>query len=200
MKNVIIFLGYNSNNLFGANNDIRYIKNTINTNNYNHIETITLEYENTTLKNIINSINTFNEINNLIIYFSGNGTNNGKIEIYNDKISHKDIFKNINVKINKLIYILDCCYSENFIKKNTCNNINEISLLSSCSKNQTSKEVLMKINDTYKVMGIFTYYLCKIINYKKLYDFNSWDKIKNNNIWCVIDKKFNQTFLYKNFF
>ena len=72
--------------------------------------------------------------------------------------------------------------------------------MASCNKTQQSKEALIKIDDSYKVFGIFTYYLCKIINYKKIYDLNNLDYISKNDIWFIIEKKFSQKFIYKKFF
>jgi len=197
-KNIFIIIGYNSKNLYGSNNDIKIVYDLFK--KYNCIKIIILEFDKVTLNNIIFHSNKFKGLNNLIIYFSGNGTITGKIELFNSFITIDDICLNLKYYIDNLILILDCCFSQKFIYLNKYKNINCIKLYSSCSTNQKSKEVLMKINNNYKIHGIFTYYFCKLINHKKLYNIDKWEEIIDNDIWFIIDKKFNQKFSYNKYF
>jgi hypothetical protein len=197
-KNISIIIGYNSNNLYGSNNDMNIINKLFK--KINSLDIFILEFEQVTLSNIILYSNKYKNIENLIIYFSGNGTTDGKLELYKSFISSKEICLNLKSRINNLIFILDCCFSKKFISTNNFKNINCIKLYSSCSTNQKSKEVLIKINNEYKIHGIFTYYFCKLIDYKKIYNINDWNKINDNDIWFIIDKKFNQKFSFGIFF
>jgi len=198
MENLTLIIGFNSTNLFGTYNDINNMYNMINILDFKS-KVVLLKDESATFKNIILNINSFSKINCLVFYFSGNGTNKGELKLFDKNISINDLAKKIKIKINKIIYILDCCFSENFIKENKFINIKKIILLSSCSKDQKSKEVLMKINDEYQVNGIFTYYFCKIVRFKKLYKISQWEKIVESDIWFIIEQKFSQKFTYKIF-
>ena len=198
--NICLLIGLNSNDLFGPLNDLNIAKKTFKKKELDIHELLVFSEEKAKLDNIINSINKYININNLIIFFSGHGNKYGFLKLYDQLVSNENICKNIKTKIKNLVYILDTCFSENFIIKNNFKNINCITLLSSCNKDQKSKEAMININKEYIIVGIFTYYLFKIMNYKRIYNINDWQLLCNNNLWSIIDKKFSQTISYKKFF
>lgn len=195
MKSILI--GDNGNNLYGCHNDVILLYNFFFEYNiplyfFNDIsfEKIKMNIK----KNLL-----------IIFYFSGHSINNGNIIINNKLYSSKSILTFLNnLKSNlNVIFIIDSCYSETFICKDNFKYINNIKYLVSCSKNQTSKEIIVDYDEKYYkyynikksnklVHSIFTYYLCKLF-YKYKFDI---EKIKNHPYWNIMEEKYQQKFIY----
>lgn len=196
MKINSYLIGDNSNNLLGTENDINLIYNLFNSFLTNNSE---WEYPNIFLNNFFFKILKNNNSNTkIIIYFSGHSNKKGEIIINNKSYNSLFFLNNINnLKLNNInvLFIIDSCYSENFIKKNKFKYIKRIEYLVSCQKNQTSKEILVSVNNKKVVHGIFTFYLYKVL--KKNNGLNNINNLIYNPIFQYIDKKFNQKIIYR---
>ena len=198
-------IGDNGNDLFGTHNDAKLI--------YNLFYIFYLNKKNIWntpelyLNNIISKISK-NYI--ILIYFSGHSDKNGNIIINNTCYSVNYFLNIINSNNYKceVIFIIDTCYSKQFILKNKCKYkfIKKIQYFVSQSENNSSKEFLINFNeDDYKytkinkyskiVNGIFTYYFYKILKNKN-YCINDFEKIKNSQIWTFVKNNFNQEIFY----
>ena len=199
-------IGDNNDDLFGCHNDAKLI--------YNLFYTFYLQNNsiwdlpNIYIKEIFNKIN-IDDNNIIIIYFSGHSNKKGELLIKKKKYS-SDYFLNlinINKKKCKVIFIIDSCYSINFISKNNYEYIFKIHYFLSQSPDNVSKEFLIdydntkykyiKIKNNYSkiVNGIFTYFFCKIIDYiffLNLDDIHNIDSVIKNPIWKYVLNKFNQ--------
>ena len=197
MKSILI--GDNGENLHGCHNDVILFYN------YFFKHNIPLFFYNNISFDII-SKNIKNK-STIYFYFSGHSMKNGKIKIDNNQYSSKYIlsFLNNHKKNINIVFIIDSCYSEKFITNTKYKYINSVKYLLSSSHNQTSKEIIVDYNEKYYqiykvknitsnklVHSIFSYNLCKLL-YK--YDFNI-NKIKNHPIWNIINKKYQQQFIY----
>ena len=170
---------------------------------------------NVKLQNIINFIKKCNSqetinYNIFLIYFSGHSDKNGNLQFHQESVSSNTILKEIN-KIffnTEVFFIIDSCFSSNFISSNIFNNINKIRYLVSCDKNQKSKEIVINYDDNmFKnmpienkkpkiVIGIFTFYLYKSLKNRNITDINYWGNIINDNIWFMIEKIHGQKIYY----
>lgn len=221
MKNIYpIILGNNNNNLYGSVNDSLLFYNIFYKfyNKYNNWKKPFLltnkDVSKQNLLHIIKKIDRMDkELKNIVIYFSGHSLKNGKLQFYNEYVSNQilnQINSNIKFKIN-IYFIIDSCFSSNFIKNklNILINIKKISYLVSCDNKQTSKEIIIdnnkdffkyKKNINYKknkiIVGIFSFYLYKLILFKNINNLNDWKKIINFNIWKMIEKNYGQTIYY----
>jgi|SaaInlStandDraft_7_1057024.scaffolds.fasta_scaffold00345_20 hypothetical protein len=196
MKTILI--GDNSKDLYGCHNDVILLYNFF--------------YELNIPLFFFNNIN-FEKINKyiknktiIIFYFSGHSLKNGKILINNKYYSSiyilnylNNLKKNINV-----IFIIDSCYSEQFICYKNFKYIINVKYLLSCNKYQTSKEITVDYNvNNYKyfkiinpskqlVHSIFSFYLCKLLYKYKL----NIKKIIKHPYWEIINEKYQQEFIY----
>ena len=171
---LINFFKYKKENIILIN-DTTDTTNTTDTNN-------TKKYP--TKKNIISIFDNIvkeSNITTLFFYFSGHGNNNGifinSYEIL-DKYEFKNNFLNKLSRNTKLIIILDCCRSGNYIDSSFISNINsyllnlKIIFLAACNNFQNTSEIYDKSNNLY--YGIFTYCLYSIIN---KYNPKSWSQL-----------------------
>ena len=205
-----IIFGNNQNNLFGSENDAILI--------YNLFYTFYIEDEKwnkpylyinkkVRINKLIKRVNKIDTNNLVLIYFSGHSCKYGNLKFFNNFYSNEYILNRINKKF--IYFIIDSCYSKKFIKKISLENILSIEYIVSCLDNQLSKEIIIKKNDInlkYKnlndknniiVIGIFTYYFYKILLKNKTYDIRLWKNLVfKNNIWKIIEKKYNQTIYY----
>jgi hypothetical protein len=207
MKINSYLIGDNSNNLLGTHNDAKLIYNL-----FNSFFKLKSKWEKPQLflnNFIFNFIKKNKKKTMFIIYFSGHSTKDGNV-LVNNKYFDCLFFLNLidNLKLNNVnvLFIIDSCYSEQFIKKKKYKYIKKIEFLVSCQKNETSKEILVdfernnydNINYNYNkiVHGIFTFYLYKILKKNKKL-INNIKCIVNNPIFSNISKKFNQKIIYQ---
>jgi hypothetical protein len=201
-------IGDNNNDLFGCHNDAKLI--------YNLFYTFYLKNKNIWilpkiyLNTIFENIDINYENSKIIIFFSGHTNKKGNLIINYNNYSSDYILKLINSKEKKceVIFIIDSCYSINFISKNKYKFIFKISYFLSKSINNESKEFLIEyknnnykytsINNNYSkiVNGIFTYYFYKILNNKIYNNINLWNNLINDPIWKYIFTKFKQEIYY----
>jgi hypothetical protein len=145
------------------------------------------------LKSIEVSENMFSEHENIIIYFSGHGFNEGKIKICNTFYSCDEL-KNIIGKDKNIIFILECCHASSFYSNNS-------RFIYSCRGDELANESIIKINKGYQYpmilidktnkkhpISVFTYVFCVICRQ----NLNMWATL-NNPSWQKIIKKYNQT-------
>lgn len=197
MKSILI--GDNSKDLYGCHNDVILLYNF-----FFELNIPLFFFNNINFEKIKKNIKNKSLI---IFYFSGHSLKNGTILINNNYYSSfyiLNFLNNLKMNIN-VIFIIDSCYSENFICTHTFNHINNVKYLLSCMKNQTSKEILVEYDSnnykyfkikeptTYLVHSIFSFYLCKLL-YKYKLDI---DKIVKHPYWNIINEKYHQKFIYK---
>jgi hypothetical protein len=226
-KNIIIpiLLGNKDDTLYGVENDVILIYNLFykyyNLNN-NWFKPCILINKNTQLINInkklikyfeyIKSINN-NDINIIIIiYFSGHSNSKGFLKFYNEYINLQTLVENINNYIifkSNIYFIIDSCYSQNFISNITLTNtlIHNMYFMVSCNNKELSKEIEadydinmfkfknIKFNKKI-IVGIFTYYFIKILNARNINNIYEFKNIINDNLWKIISNKYNQTISY----
>jgi hypothetical protein len=137
-----------------------------------------------------------NNIETILIYFSGHGNNNCICIDKNERLFDYDIKTNlINYLLptTKIICILDCCKSGNFFRIDNWftnfriyENSIKLLLISACNNNEIATEFYDKKNSVN--FGLFTFYFFEILSKFKNY---SWidllDLLKN-----LIIKKNNQ--------
>jgi len=137
-----------------------------------------------------------NNIETILIYFSGHGNNNCIYIDKNERLFDYEIKTNlINHLIpnTKVIFILDCCKSGNFFRIGNWftnftiyENSIKLLLISACNNNEIATEFYDKKNSVN--FGLFTFYFFEILSKFKNY---SWidllDLLKN-----LIIKKNNQ--------
>lgn len=210
-----IILGNNGDNLYGSVNDAILIYNLfyifyLNENIWNE-PYIFLDNQ-VNMKNINTCIANIKINNNIIlIYFSGHSNKNGNLLFHQLFVSSEYILNEINNRVcdnTNIFFIIDSCFSSKFISNNDYCNIKKIYYLVSCDKIQKSKEIIVKYNSdmfTFKnineekdniVIGIFTFYLYKVLKYKNMTNIFDWKNITKNNIWKMIDGNFGQTIYY----
>lgn len=177
------------------NDTILIIKLLIENFNYEP-ENITLftdySYIKSTKQNIFKKfkeyINNKNNIETILIYFSGHGNNNCVYIDNNERLFDYEIKTNLINKLlpnTKVICILDCCKSGNFFRIGNWftnftiyeNNI-KLLLISACNNNEIATEFYDKKN--FVTFGLFTFYFFEILSKFKNY---SWidllDLLKN---------------------
>ncbi len=222
---ISILLGNDNSTLYGIKNDIMIIYNLfykfhkkhIDVGNYNWYEPNIFINNNLKIKNIIDFILEYRHIENLIIiiYFSGHSNTNGNIKFYDEFVSANNIINSININLYKktqIYFIIDSCFSINFIIHDLCNykNIIKVSYLVSCLENEYSKEIeidydenLFKykninINSSSKlVASIFTFYYIKLLYRRDITNINDFKNIINDKLWKMISNNYNQTAYYK---
>ena len=154
--------------------------------------------------------------NKILLFYSGNGINNGQINIknkYSNYMKDTYLLNLINVCLKKdieLYIILDCCYSGSF-EIVPFDKIKKINIMTSCDKNQLSNEgitsyknllknnrinkftnCILKKNDSI-ILGIFTYNLLEFLYKINFDDITNWKNIfKFKNYWEHILKTANQ--------
>lgn len=212
-----IILGNNQKILFGSENDAILIYNIF----YsfylkNELWCIPKLYINkeVNLINILNKVKDI-DINSLIIvYFSGHSSKHGKINFYNNFYSSEYIlkkFNNLNNIKKNIYFIIDSCFSENFICTNKkFKNIESVTYIVSSKKTQTSKEILLKydknmfkikkinsIKNDNIILGIFTFYFYKLLEQKQTFNLKDWKRLLiQDELWNIIKNKYNQQIIY----
>lgn len=148
------------------------------------------------------------KIDIVLLYYSGHGFRNGKINIKTEEenmvISDYSLIKLISdsIKNNIILYIiLDCCYSGSF-KIIPYKKVKKINLITSCGPKDVSyesiinekillnnreipeyKDKLNKINNKI-ILGIFTYNLIDLLYKNNFININSWYKVFNDlDVW-----------------
>jgi hypothetical protein len=226
IENIIIpiLLGNKDNTLFGVKNDVIIIYNLFYKYynlNYNWFKPSILIDENVKIINInkklikyFEYIKTMNNYNNIIIiiYFSGHSNSKGFLKFYNEYINLQTLIENINNYIifkSSIYFIIDSCYSKNFISNIKLDNtlISNIHFMVSCNNNELSKEIEadydinmfkyknIKFNKKI-IVGIFTFYLIKLIDARKINNIYEFKNIIKDNLWKIISNKYKQTIYY----
>jgi|TARA_Y100000389_G_C17372710_1_gene469900 hypothetical protein len=205
-----IILGNNQDELFGSENDAILIYNLFYTfylKNKVWKKPIVYLNEDVNMENLINSMKNIDSNSTIIIYFSGHSCKNGNLQFFNYYYSNNEIINEIlNIKKQNIYFIIDSCYSKKFITSRP--NI-KTKYIVSTSDIQTSKEIIIDyqenmfthMNNSKEnnkiVLGIFTLYFYKILLNKNLVNIKDWkNKIINNKIWDIIDRKYNQKIYY----
>jgi hypothetical protein len=221
---ISILLGNDNNTLFGIKNDVliiynlfyKFYKKEIYLDNYNWLEPKILYNNNVNLDNLINIIKKYITYENLIIiiYFSGHSNSNGLLKFHNLFIDANTILNLINSKLfykTHIYFIIDSCFSKNFIIDNNCNNyynnINKISYLVSCLENEYSKEIEIDYdtqlfnNKQYTtnklIISIFTFYYIKLLYVRKINNINNFKNIIDDKLWKMISHKYKQTLYFE---
>lgn len=212
-----ICLGNNSKDLSGCRNDAILMYNFLNyLNSNNNLDEFWLKPnilldKNVVEDNIIKIIKENQErINKILIYYSGHGFEDGKINILNSisKMTYDTFFlKGINDVLTKkveLYIILDCCYSGSF-KLLPFDNLRKINLISSslakqlASESLTSinnielnKELNFDINNNNIITGVFTFNFINQLYNEKYKSINDWKKVFLNSnyleTWNTIER------------
>jgi hypothetical protein len=219
---ISILLGNDNNSLYGIKNDLliiynlfyKFHKNYIDIGNYNWYEPNIFINNKVKIKNIIDLIQEYRHIENLIIiiYFSGHSNTKGSLKFYDEFINANYIINSININLYKktqIYFIIDSCFSKNFIVNDIHNykNIIKISYLVSCLENEYSKEIEIDYDETlftYKkpsslklIASIFTFYYIKLLYRRNITNINDFKKIINDKLWKMISTNYNQTLYYE---
>ena len=224
MKNYIfpILLGNNNGSLFGVENDVMLIYNLfykfykkIKNDLYKWKKPIMCINEQVNIfniKKIINKIQYDKKINLIIIiYFSGHSNSKGYLQFYNEKINANNLLENINsvLKQNSYIYfIIDSCFSKNFISNINLHNITKKIYFVSCIENEYSKEIeieydknMFKYKNVHKnnkfIVSIFTLYFIKLLEARNINNILDFKNIINDKLWKMISLKYKQTIYYE---
>jgi len=190
-----IFIGYNSTNLLGCENDAILFYKKLDIKNKFLLLNKQVNLEN--LEKILTYhkdqiLNNYKEPINIFIFYSGHGYLNGDLCFHKKKVKALEIYELINKNfINKvnLFVILDCCHSGNFPCIKNFQQINNVSIIASSTNYEISTESLVnfdfnnKINKLY--FGAFTYNLVKLLNKYKNVDIISI--INDNEIWKKLE-------------
>lgn len=198
-----ICIGYNTNNLFGCENDAILFFNL----NFLYPKYILLGKK-ATIKNITKIFESNNTLTNIVIFFSGHGFTNGALKLYDKCLKPFELYEMINknfIHPIKLYVILDCCYSGSFTQVKNFNKIINVFIISSCQNNETSTEIISiynsdlfierkpnNINKDNIVVGAFTINLVKLIKEKSLFNIDEWFLLKNELIWKELEDKIHQ--------
>jgi hypothetical protein len=214
-----ILFGNNMDTLFGVENDVYII--------YNLFYKYHLDYPNkwhkpyfflneksslSNIKDIIINYNNYIEEKIIfIIYFSGHSNSKGYLKFYNNNINSDILLNYFNEYLThsvQLYFIIDSCYSKNFILNiNNYNNIEKIYFIGSCNENEKSKEIEIDYDITlfkYKniksckniIVGIFTLYFVKLLILRKIDNIIDFKNIIDDRLWKMISNKYNQTIYY----
>ncbi len=214
-----ILLGNNMDTLFGIKNDLIIIYNLfykyhlLNPNKWN--KPFILINKHTSLDNIKNIIINYNNFEAkiiFIIYFSGHSSSKGYLKFYNENINSTillDIFNKHLMNSFQIYFIIDSCYSQNFIQNITkYKNIEKIYFMGSSMENEYSKEIEIEYDDTlfkYKIIkqskkiivSIFSFYFVKLLMIRNINNFQDFKNIINDKLWKMISIKYKQTIYYQ---
>jgi hypothetical protein len=174
-----ILFGNNIDTLFGVKNDVYII--------YNLFYKFFLKYPNLyhkpyiflNEKSLLSNIKDIIINNNIkakiifIIYFSGHSSSKGHLKFYDYNVSANMLLNYINNHLtysSQIYFIIDSCYSKNFILNinNNYNYIEKIYFMGSCMEYEQSKE-------------IETEYDIKLFKYKNI-EYNETDNERCNKI------------------
>ncbi len=214
-----ILLGNNMDTLFGIKNDLLII--------YNLFYKYYLLYPNkwhkpfilinkhtslNNIKSIIINYNNFEAKIIFIIYFSGHSSSKGYLKFYNENINSLILLDFFNTHLtysSQIYFIIDSCYSKNFIQ-NTAKykNIEKIYFMGSSMENEHSKEIETDYDEAlfkYKlikpckkiVVGIFSLYFVKLLMIRNIHNIEDFKNIINDKLWKMISIKYKQTIYYE---
>lgn len=182
-KFISIFMGNNSVNLLGCENDALLFFNI----NLFENKTILLG-DDATFKNLENILKNNLNLTDLFIFFSGHGFKGGGIKLYDiimRPLQLYDLINHIFVHPINLYIILDCCYSGGFPQVKNFNKIKNNYIIASSDINQKSAECLIKYDEqlfldkkpkvikNHIVIGLFSYNIIKLILEKNFKDPNN---------------------------
>ena len=215
-----IYIGNNSKELLGCENDAIMFYNLHESQNTNQTsKKYLLIGKDVTFNNLEKIFKNNKTTQNLLIYFSGHSSYGGNLQFNDNIINPLKIYESINMNFTNdinIYFILDCCYSGSFPLVKNFQKIKNVYILASCKENQKSLEsivnyipensILIKpkmykkkyniINDNNEenllVVGAFTFNLIKLIKEGNLVDINSWFTIENEQIWKKLEKIINQ--------
>jgi glycosylphosphatidylinositol transamidase (GPIT) subunit GPI8 len=134
-----------------------------------------------------------NKSENLLIYFSGHCSYNGKIKISDHELSCSEII-NLVYKPNDIIFIMDCCHSNTFYydkyKFIYCTNNNEVAKECEVNTSKLLEYPLVLLDKTKNKcpIGVFTYFYF-LLNKKNMNIF-----VGKNKVWRKIKRKYKQTY------
>ncbi len=219
---ISILLGNDNNTLYGIKNDLliiynlfyKFHKKTVDIGNYHWYEPNIFINSNVKIKNIIDLIQEYRHIENLIIiiYFSGHSNTKGYLKFYDEFINASYIINSININLYKktqIYFIIDSCFSKNFIITDIHNykNIIKISYLVSCLENEYSKEIEIDYDENifpYKkptslklIVSIFTFYYIKLLYRRNINNINDFKNIITDKLWKMISNNYNQTLYFE---
>jgi hypothetical protein len=214
-----ILLGNNMDSLFGIKNDLFIIYNLfykfhlLYTNKWH--KPFILINKHTSLNNIKNIIinsNNFQSKIIFIIYFSGHSSSKGYLKFYNENINSSILLDYFNKHLtysSQIYFIIDSCYSKNFIENiNKYKNIEKIYFMGSSMENEHSKEIETDYDETlfkYKlikpckkiVVSIFSLYFVKLLMIRNINNYQDFKNIINDKLWKMISIKYKQTIYYE---
>jgi hypothetical protein len=213
-----ILIGNNMDNLFGIKNDIYVIYNLFyyyfdKYPNIWHKPYIFLNKK-SSIENIKDILNIYNNNKKIfIIYFSGHSSSKGYLKFYNENINCNKLLEYFNNNLNnnaQIYFIIDSCYSKNFILNinKSFKFIDKIYFMGSCMDYEKSKEIetdydvsLFKYKDIKPcnkfIVGIFTLYFVKLLKARNIDNINDFKNIINDKLWKMISNKYNQTLYYE---
>jgi hypothetical protein len=206
-----IYIGNNSKELLGCENDAIMFYNLHESQNINQTsKKYLLIGKDVTFYNLEKIFKNNKTSQNLLIYFSGHGLYGGNLQFNENIINPLKLYESINNNfINDLnIYIiLDCCYSGSFPLVKNFQKIKNVHILASCKENQKSLESIVnyipenfvlvkpkmyKKTHNILVVGAFTFNLIKLIREGNLTNIKTWFLIENEEIWKKLEKIINQ--------
>lgn len=213
IKNQIIIIGNNYDNLHGAKNDAILIFNyfyKIFQSKDNWYKPILMLDDDIVLKTL-----DLLPIDKLYIYYSGHSNKKGYLRINKKFVSKKKILKILNKKLKikcEIFFLLDCCFGSNLILNKKYKNISKAYFLSASKFDEKSNEIVVvynkkyykikkpnKINSTV-IHGVFTFNLYKLLHTIDLNNFDSFSDLTNNSLWKIIQLECNQTISLLKFF
>lgn len=214
-----ILLGNNMDTLFGIKNDLFIIYNLfykfhlLYPNKWNKpFILINKDTSLNNIKNIIINYSNFEEKIIFIIYFSGHSSSKGFLKFYNENINSTillELFNKYLINSFQIYFIIDSCYSKNFIQNITkYKNIEKIYFIGSCMEYEYSKEIEIDYDDTlfkYKpikqskkiIVSIFSLYFTKLLMIRNIYNYQDFKNIINDRLWKMISIKYKQTIYYQ---
>ena len=206
-KNTSIFIGNNSVNLLGCENDALLFYNL----NFFENKNLLLG-DDATLKNLEKIFKNNNDTTDLFIFFSGHGFRGGCLKLYDVVLKPSKLYDLINhifVHPINLYLILDCCYSGSFPQVKNFSKIKNTIIIASSDKNEKSSESLIlyddiffhehkpKINKNHIVIGLFSYHFIKMISEKKFKQQESIFISFTERDWIDLQKIINQKIIIK---
>ncbi len=214
-----ILFGNSMDTLFGVENDVIIIYNLfykyhlLNPNKwYKPFILINKHTSLDNIKNIIINYNNFEAKIIFIIYFSGHSSSKGYLKFYNENINSSILLDFLNeylINSSQIYFIIDSCYSKNFIINATKNRkIEKIYFMGSSMENEHSKEIEIDYDDElFKhklikpskkiVVGIFSFYFVKLLMIRKIHNIEDFKNIINDKLWKMISIKYKQTIYYE---
>jgi len=203
-----IFIGNNSVNLFGCENDALLFYNLPLFQNKN-----ILLGDDATVKNLEKIFRNNMDTTDLFIFFSGHGFRGGCLKLYDVILKPSKLYDLINhifVHPINLYMILDCCYSGSFPQVKNFNKIKNNYIIASSDKNEKSSESMVlfeeklfienkpKVKNNHIVIGLFSHNFIKMLYSKNLKELESIFLSFSEKEWNELQKITNQNITIKN--